>query len=56
MTYGTLAVICAAGAAVGFTGGWMFAGLPSRHMFRPNPDRPTECVICGRREDAHRPN
>ncbi len=56
MTYGTLTLICVAAAAVGATGGFVLAGLPSLHKFRPNPDRPIECVHCGRREDAHRPN
>lgn len=53
---GSLMIACAAAAAVGWTGGRIIAGFPSLHTFRPNPQRPTECVICGRRADAHRPN
>lgn len=29
------------------------SALPSRHCFVPDPFRPRECAICGRRENAH---
>lgn len=43
--------------AVGTTGLLLFAtvsGLPSMHRFTPNPDRPRECMHCGRRAEYHR--
>jgi hypothetical protein len=27
----------------------------SVHRFRPDPDRPRDCAVCGRRSDAHLP-
>jgi len=53
---GTLALILIGLAVASFTGGFVLAGLPSFHRFAPNPERPIECVHCGRRAEAHRTN
>ena len=40
----------AAGASV--LGIGLFA-LTSKHRFRPDPEKPSQCAQCGRRADTH---
>lgn len=53
MTWGGFVILTLGIASLGLL--CLALSAPSTHAFQPDPEKPTECRLCGRREHAHQP-